>query len=138
MIVYVPACLVTQFCLTICDTMDYSLPGSSVHGILQARILKGVAISYSREFLTQRLNLCLLHLLHWQVDSLPLSHLGSSNIEWLAYSEMWFERKRPPFSYWGVPNRHMKLVIRWGQRRALLRWVSHGIETINSYHFTNY
>ena len=32
--------LVTQLCLTPCDPMDYSLPGSSVHGILQARILE--------------------------------------------------------------------------------------------------
>ena len=31
--------LVAQSCLTLCDRMDYSLPGSSVHGILQARIL---------------------------------------------------------------------------------------------------
>ena len=33
-----------------CEPMDCSLPGSSVHGILQARILKGVAISFSRDF----------------------------------------------------------------------------------------
>ena len=31
--------------------MDYSLPGSSVHGILQARILELVAISFSKEFM---------------------------------------------------------------------------------------
>ena len=31
--------LVTQSCLTLCDPMDYSPPGSSVHGMLQARIL---------------------------------------------------------------------------------------------------
>ena len=36
-----------QLCLTLCDPMDYSLPGSSVQGILQARILKWVAISFS-------------------------------------------------------------------------------------------
>ena len=40
--------LVTQWCPTLCDPMDYSLPGSSVHGILQARILEWVAISFSR------------------------------------------------------------------------------------------
>ena len=40
--------LVTQSCLTLCNTMDCSLPGSSVHGILQAKILEWVAISFSR------------------------------------------------------------------------------------------
>ena len=41
-------CEVAQLCLTLCDPMDCSLPGSSVHGILQARILEWVAISFSR------------------------------------------------------------------------------------------
>ena len=40
--------LVFQLCLTLCDPMN-CLPGSSVHGILQARILECVAISFSRE-----------------------------------------------------------------------------------------
>ena len=40
--------LVAQSCPTLCDCMDYSPPGSSVHGILQARILEGAAISFSR------------------------------------------------------------------------------------------
>ena len=39
--------LVTQLCPTLCDSMDHSLPGSSVHGILQARMLEWVAISFS-------------------------------------------------------------------------------------------
>ena len=37
-----------QSCPTLCDPMDCSLPGSSVHRILQARILEWVAISYYR------------------------------------------------------------------------------------------
>ena len=41
-------CLVTKLCLTLCDSMDCNLPGSSVHGILRARILEWVAISFSR------------------------------------------------------------------------------------------
>ena len=41
-------CLVTKSCLTLCDPMDCSPPGSSVHGISQARILKWIAISFSR------------------------------------------------------------------------------------------
>ena len=41
-------CLIGKLCLTLCDPMDCSLPGSSVHGILQARILEWAAISFSR------------------------------------------------------------------------------------------
>ena len=40
--------LVVQLCLTLCDPMDCSSPGSSVHGILQARMLEWVAIPSSR------------------------------------------------------------------------------------------
>ena len=51
--------------------MEYSPPGSPVHGILQAIILESVAIGLLQEiFLTQGLNPCLRHLLHWQVGSL--------------------------------------------------------------------
>ena len=58
-----------------CNPMDCSLPGSSSHGIFQARLLEQVAISfYTGIFLAQGLNLCLLY---WQADSLPLHHLGS-------------------------------------------------------------
>ena len=39
---------VAQSCLTLCDPMDCSLPGSSDHGILQARLLEWVVISFSR------------------------------------------------------------------------------------------
>ena len=39
---------VAQSCLTLCDPMDCGLQGSSIHGILQARILEWVAISFSR------------------------------------------------------------------------------------------
>ena len=41
-------CSVTELRLTLCDPMDYSLPGSSIHGILQARILEWVALPSSR------------------------------------------------------------------------------------------
>ena len=59
------ACSIGQLCPTLCDPMDCSPPGLSVHGILQARILEWVAISFSREiFPTQRLKLGLLYLQH--------------------------------------------------------------------------
>ena len=66
--------LVAQLCLTLWDPMDCSPPGSSVHGILQARILDWLAISFSRG--SSRPS-------DWtQVsciagDTLPLSHQGS-------------------------------------------------------------
>ena len=41
-------CLVTQLCLTLCNPMVCSLPGSSVHGMFQARILEWVAMPFSR------------------------------------------------------------------------------------------
>ena len=54
--------LVPQSCLTLCDPMDWSPPASSVHGILQARILEWVAIPFFRGiFLTQGSNPGLLH-----------------------------------------------------------------------------
>ena len=45
---YMCACSVAWPCPTLCDPGDYSPPGSSVHGVSQARILEWVAISYSR------------------------------------------------------------------------------------------
>ena len=45
---------VAQLCLTLCDLMDYSPPGSSIHGILQARILEWDAISFSRGYSSPR------------------------------------------------------------------------------------
>ena len=41
---------VAQLCPTLCDPIDCSLPGSSVHGIPQARILEWVAIPFSRVY----------------------------------------------------------------------------------------
>ena len=41
-------CVCAQLCLTLCNPMDCSLPGSSVHGIFQARILEQVAIFFCR------------------------------------------------------------------------------------------
>ena len=46
--------LVIQSCPTLCDPMDSNSPGSSVHEILQARILEWVAISFSRGYQDQR------------------------------------------------------------------------------------
>jgi len=75
---------VAQSCPTLCDPMDYGLPGSSVHGILQARILEWVADPFFRGiFPTQRLN---PGLPHCRGILYCLSHHGSpSKLEWVAY-----------------------------------------------------
>ena len=68
--------LCAQLCPILCDPLDCSLPGSSVYGLFQARILVRFAISYSRG--SNLHVLCLLQAeTHWQADLLPLSHLGS-------------------------------------------------------------
>ena len=67
-----------QSCQTIGDPMDCSPPGSSVHGILQARIIEWVAISFSRRSSQPRDRTCISYVsgigrqvhFHW-------SHLGS-------------------------------------------------------------
>ena len=54
--------LVTQSCPILCDPMDCSLPGPSVHEIFQVRIREWVALPFSRGiFPTQELNLDLVH-----------------------------------------------------------------------------
>ena len=63
--------VVAQSCLSLCDPLDCSPPGSSVHGILQARILEWVAIPFSRGiFPTQ-------DFLHCRQILYCLSHQGS-------------------------------------------------------------
>ena len=65
-------CACAQSCPTLCDPMDSSSPGSSVHGIFQARNT-GVGFNFLFQgiFQTQGSN---PHLLHRQTDSLPLHH----------------------------------------------------------------
>ena len=69
-------CLVTQSCPTLCDPMDCSPPGSSVHGIFQARILEWVVISFSRGLPKPGIKTAPLTSPSLTADSLPLSHLG--------------------------------------------------------------
>ena len=82
------ACSVAQSCSTLCDPMDCSPPASSVHGISQARIPAWIAISSSRgsSWSGDRTP----RLLHWQADSLPVSHLGSVAQSIALYNQLHF------------------------------------------------
>ena len=71
--------------------MDCSLPGSSVHGILQAKILEWVAMPFSRGSSRQQSNLCLLQILHcrmilycWATGEAPsrLRHMSLTLPSW--------------------------------------------------------
>ena len=61
-----------QSCPTLCNPMDCSPPGSSVHGILQKKTGVGCHALVHGIFQTLGLNPCLLCLLQWQAGSLPL------------------------------------------------------------------
>ena len=77
-----------QLCPTVCDPMDCSPLGSSVHGILHALILELPFPSFSCHFLLQGIFLIqgskprLLYLLHWQIGSLPLAPPRKSLERW--------------------------------------------------------
>ena len=62
---------VTQLCLTLCGAVDCSLPGSSVHGIFQARVLEWVAISFSNAW-------------KWKVQGKSLSRVWLVATPWTA------------------------------------------------------
>ena len=66
-----------QSCLTLCDPMGCSPPGSSLHGVLQARILEWVATYSLRVSSRPRIKpASLTCLLNWQAGSLPLALPG--------------------------------------------------------------
>ena len=79
---------VAQSCPTLSDPMDYSLPGSSVHGIFQARVLEWGAIAFSTDAAAAKsLRLCLT--LCDPIDSSPPGSpvpeiLQARTLEWAA------------------------------------------------------
>ena len=71
-------CSVASVFLTLCDSTDYSPPGSFVQGDSAGKnSLRGCHFLLQGIFSTQGSNPDLLCLMHWQADSLPLFHLGS-------------------------------------------------------------
>ena len=77
---WVCTCSVTKAYLIFCDCIDCTLPGFSVHGISQSRILEWVAISSSRDLPNPEIKSSQICLSTALQDSLPLSHLGSPSI----------------------------------------------------------
>ena len=83
-----------QSYLTLCDSMDYSPLGSSVHGILQARILEWVAMPSSKVSSPLRNRTRVSSFLHWQAGFLPPAPPGKSiyitEVESKGYTSGWF------------------------------------------------
>ena len=94
---------VTQLYPTLCNPMDCSLPGSSVHRILQSRILQWVAIPFSRGFSWPR---DWTQVSHMQADSLPSELPGKPMVlkELLSSSQPWLYISLLPSAYlWKSP-----------------------------------
>ena len=75
-----------ESCSSLCDPVDYSLPDSSVHGVLQAKILEWVAIPFSRGFSQPR-------------DQTHISHISCIG-RWILYNCI--TREGPCLSLWGI------------------------------------
>ena len=100
---------VTQWCPTLCDPMDCSLPHSSIHGIFQARVLEWVAISFSRGS-------------SWPRDRTQVSRIVDRRFTiWAAIEVL----KIPPNKMWSVCH-SVVLYSLWphGQRWSLLLTVN--------------
>ena len=96
------ACSVTQSCLTLWDSVDYSLPGFSVHGISQTRIMEWVAIPCAR-------------VSFWSRDWTYVSHL-SCMANRLFTPEPTEKPQEPRRCFWVIPKSvfHMQgIVKRW-------------------------
>ena len=100
-IYYVPAAAAAkslQSCLTLCDPIDGSLSGSSVPGILQARTLEWVAISFSSAW-------------KWKVKVKPLSRVRLLATPWTtahqAPPSMGFSRQEDP-KYWASSKEQLR------------------------------
>ena len=110
----------TQLHLTLCNPMNYSLPGSPVHGILQARILEWVAISFCRGSSQPRARVCVscISCIDRQI-LLSLSHLGSANSVYTSLLERQAASGREEVPYIQCKRNSSKMVgAERGHQRA--------------------
>ena len=109
-----------QSCPTLCDPVDYSLPGSSLHGILQARVLEWVAIAFSRGSSRPR-------------DQTRVSRIPGSRFN------LWATREAQSGHRWvrnGNSNAWQKTLRRWTSRTAATPPLLGSIHTMMISHWT--
>ena len=93
-------CLVTQSCPNLCNPMDCSLPGSSIHGIILARILEWIACSFSRgssqscdwTHVYSHLLLGRQILYHWATGQAYFSMYVGGKLSWKLCKENFFPK----------------------------------------------
>ena len=83
--------------------LNCSLPGFSFHGIFQARILAWVSIPFSRGS-SQEIKPVFLHLLHWQVVSLPLAPPGKPRVQFILTQNWQLGSDLSPLFVWFLPG----------------------------------
>ena len=100
---------VAQSCLTLCNPVDCSPPGSSIHGILQARVLEWVAISFSRGS-------------SWPRDRTQVSRIVGKRFNLWATREAQEKYQQPQICRWYHSNgrkRRGTRASRWGWKRRV-------------------
>ena len=107
---------VAQSCLTLCNPMDCSLPGSSIHGIFQARILEWIAISFSRRSSWPRDWILVSHIVgrRFTVWATREVENGPWKVSWFNFSMLTidnFEEKNPQVSWRGQKRTVWCLVL---------------------------
>ena len=125
--VCVCVCKSMQLCLTLCDPMDCSPPGSSVHGILQARVLMWVAMPSSRGSSQPKDWTCVFYVscIGRQVHSVgnyPPAIQKKGSIPGLGRSPG--ERKGYPLQYSGLENSMDWIISSMGSQRARRNWAT--------------
>ena len=129
--VYICVCMcakLLQSCLTLCDPMDCSPTDSSVHGILQARILEWLPFPPPgdlRIFPTQGLNPWLLCLLHWQASSLPIVPPGKPYIYIYRHRDQWNRIEIPEINshiYGQLIFYNCATIIKWESNHLFNTW----------------
>ena len=95
---------VAQSCPTLCDPVDCSPPGSSVHGILQAGILEWVTISFSRGSSRPRIEPRSPSL---QADALTSESPGNQPRQYIKRERHYFAKRGPSSQSYDFSNSHV-------------------------------
>ena len=149
-------CLVTSACLTLCDPMDHARPGSSVQGILQARIMEWVAIFFSNDKVRSEWSEWseVTQLCPTLCDPMDCSLPGSSvhgifqarGLEWVAISFSHISYKGEKWKWWQIlfskAPESLCMVIRAMKVKILSPWKESNAKPRLSikkqrYHFAN-